>query len=121
MNDIRIRIIKALIIEDQLLGLSDISRIIQESPQLTLYHMKNLVDGGIIIENRLDDREVYYSLQGYYYQEEPIMAIYSALLPLAKAIMKETKFSSEKDKFQIVMKNLVYLLEIFKEDIEELL
>jgi len=105
--------------------LSEISRFIEQSPQLTKYHIDALLEEGVLIDEREKRvKEVYYRLQSFYYLEEPINAIYQALIPLVEAIAKETEVRDELQDYPqmwVIVNNLEYLLELFKEDLEQTL
>ena len=124
-NSVKINIIKTLITEDRKMHLSEISRFIEQSPQLTKYHIDALLEEGVLIDEREKRvKEVYYRLQSFYYLEEPINAIYQALIPLVEAIAKETEVRDELQDYPqmwVIVNNLEYLLELFKEDLEQTL
>ena len=123
MSDVPLKILKALIKEDTPLTLSTISKKIEEVPQLTEYHLKKLIQAGILFRLNTDET-ITYELQQFYYDEETINVLYQMLLPFAEVVHAELLQSKQdrtsNDLCEITINNLRLLLLLFHDDLGSL-
>ena len=111
----KLKIIKCLIKEDNPLILNHIAKKTKLDIQLVEYHIKKLIEEGIIIIETEEEKK-YYFLCSPFYDTDNMNALYSLLTPYVEATVKnlsEDRLTTEKE----VLNTFMYLLLLFIDDI----
>ena len=111
-SDIRLRIIQHLKKADKPLIAHHIARGTGIGAQLVDYHLKKLVEQGVVLVQREYEHN-YYFLQPSFYLEEAETALMKVLTPWIEAFAEATETEEDQDKEQIVYDNLHYYFQIF--------
>jgi len=109
---IKLDIINCLIKEENPLILSHIAQRIKRSPQLTEYHVKQLIDQKIMLCATDDEKKKYYYLTIPFYNEELISSIYISLTPVVENLSNQVP----SPEYETIVNTLNYLLQIFIDD-----
>ena len=113
-NNTKLAIIKCLIDEREPLILNQIARKIEQSAQLTEYHVKQLRECGILKCEPIEDRKCYF-LSSPFYDETRIIELYEQLTPCAESLAIELDEDSE-----TVIHTMSYLLRLFIDDFKNI-
>jgi len=112
LSDIRLRIIQHLKEADKPLIAHHIAKGTNIRPQLVDYHLKKLVEQGIILVQQ-EYGHNYYFLQPSFYMEEAETALMKLLTPWIQAFAEQTEIGEGLEKEQVVYDNLHYYFQIF--------
>lgn len=118
-NDIKLKIIKCLIKEDSPLILNHIAKKTKHSAQLVEYHIKRMLDQGVIICGCSEGKKYYY-LSAPFYDEYKIDALYKYLTPYIETIITEMKDCNDGVvEYETAVFTLKYLLHLFIDDVSK--
>jgi len=116
-SDIALQIIRHLKKADRPLIAHHIAKGIKGRPQLVDYHLKKLVEKGVVLITREYDH-FYYFLQPSFYMEEAETALMQITLPWVEEFAKLTEKTEEmENKEPAVLNSLYYYFVLFLEDI----
>ena len=113
MKNIKLDIIKCLIDEGEPLILNHIAKRTENSPQSIEYHIKQLIDDGVLHCAANTDNRKYYFLSVPFYEPALIDALYGALTPTTTNI---TKLLPQDTPYNTIVTILSYMLELFISD-----
>ena len=113
-NDIAFQIILHLKKADRPLIANHITTAINARSSLVNYHLKKLIQQGIVLTTT-DEYGHYYLLQPSFYLEAAELALMTVLTPWVQEFAKQTEVTEEMDgpKEQVVYANLKRYFEIF--------
>lgn len=113
-NDISvdIKIILELQKADKPLIANHIAKGINETPQLVDYHLKNLLEKGVILTVEEYDT-TFYMLQPSFYMEKAETSLMTILIEWLKIFMEQLEIDPELDKTKVILNNLKYYFTIF--------
>ena len=118
-NDIKIKIIKCLVKEEKPLILNHISKKTKRSIQLIDYHIKQMIDQGVIICSLTEGKKYYY-LSAPFYDEYGTEALYKYLTPYIETIVTEMKEENDGNvEYKAAIFSLKYMLYIFIDDVSK--
>jgi len=121
-NLTQLRIIYAFLKNKEPLILNHIAKLCDLSPQLVEYHIKKLIEEGIIIKVSVDDdTSIYYQLQPFFYDKDMINALYILLGEFSEYMFKGITLKDTNKKPEHCFLNcLHYALRIFEEETKNL-
>ena len=111
----KLKIIKCLIKEDNPLILNHMAKKTDLDIQLVEYHIKKLIEEGIVI-SEIEEEKKYYFLCSPFYDRDNMNALYSLLTPYVEETVKslsEDRQTTEKE----VLNTFMYLLLLFIDNI----
>ena len=111
----KLKIIKCLIKEDNPLILNHIAKKTKLDIQLVEYHIKKLIEEGIVI-SEIEEEKKYYFLCSPFYDRNNMTALYSLLTPYVKATVKDLSEDTATTEKQ-VLNTFMYLLLLFIDNI----
>ena len=111
----KLKIIKCLIKEDSPLILNHIAKKCKLDIQLVEYHIKKLIEEGIII-SEIEEGKKYYFLCSPFYDKNNMNALYSLLTPYVEATVKNLSEDTGTTEEQ-VLNTFMYLLLLFVDNI----
>lgn len=113
-GNIPFKIVVFLEKKDKPMMAAHIAKGLRISPQLVDYHIKKMVEKGILIVEQECDTK-FYRLQAPFYMEIAETGLMSVLTPWVKEFAKEIEITEDMDgtKQQIVFENLNYYVKLF--------
>lgn len=112
----KLKIINCLIKEERPLILNHIAKKTDLDIQLVEYHIKKLIEEGIIIYENEEEKR-YYRLSSPFYDVDNINALYSLLTPYVEATAKELLEGNSKTTSDDVLITFMYLLLLFIDNV----
>lgn len=116
-KNIEDRIVDLLYIRDEALKAYQISKEINESPQITDYNVKKLVKKKVLVPV-VDGKSTYYRLQGVFYVERAGDALMASLIPFVKIFSQEIEAEGE-DRLKVVYENLKHYFRVVIKDFKK--
>lgn len=111
----KLKIIKCLVKEDNPLILNHIAKKTKLDIQLVEYHIKKLMEEGIVI-SEIEEKKKYYFLCSPFYDRNNMNALYSLLTPYVEATVKDLSEDTATTEKQ-VLNTFMYLLLLFIDNI----
>ena len=111
----KLKIIKSLIKEDSPLILNHIAKKTDLDIQLVEYHIKKLIEEGVVIIETEEEKK-YYFLCSPFYDTNNMNALYSLLTPYVEATVKDLSEGGATTEEQ-VLNTFMYLLLLFVDNI----
>jgi len=114
IEDPRLRIVVALLRANDPIRQSDIAEATKYTPQRVDYHLKHLVQCGVVIP--IDDEDCgtrYYALQETFYDLTFMEGMAQILLPLAWAIRDTLEIEPDTDPKAAMKENIRYMVNAF--------
>ena len=114
----RLEIIKCLMKAKKPLFLSQMSYETDLDIQLVEYHIKKLIDLGVVIVKKNDDEKRCYRLCSPFYDTDNIKALYSLLMPYLKATTENLIEENANVSDTVVLNAFKYLLLLFIDNLD---
>jgi len=118
-SDVALQIILHLKGADRPLIANHIAKGTKIRPQLIDYHLKKLLNKGVVLVQR-EYGHYYYFLQPSFYLEEAETALMKILIPWVEVFAKRTEVTKGQKKDQVVYNNLNYYFQIFLKNIQKI-
>lgn len=90
-NDTELKIVLTMIEYGEPLICQHIAKKSELDQQLVAYHLKNMLEKGILLKEEADNRK-YYLLQPIFYDENVMISLFSLLTPVVEQLPKEMEF-----------------------------
>jgi DNA-binding transcriptional ArsR family regulator len=117
-NEIILQILSFLKKTDKPVLSHHIAKSIKVRPQHVLYHLRNLIQKGIILSQK-EFGHTYYYLQPMFYVEDAETTLMQLLLPWVTEFSKQTVIPEGSDEEQVRLENLKMYFQLFVTDIQK--
>jgi DNA-binding HxlR family transcriptional regulator len=93
------------------LGVYDLARKLKIAKQLINYHLKNLIEEGIVLKRNGENNRVYYYLQPFYKELEPHLdKLWGTLMPILETYTETADFTQASSRTKAQMNLIDYLI-----------